>query len=453
MKILIFIEHDIMIRHFINSRVFVDLIKKHDVKFIFPEPESTRISCNINTLELGTAYRHLPIHQKRQETWGKLAVTDDLRWRPGRQFRAIRKLRRATNGLKGTITYSTLALPVIYQCFKWWAMQQIEKTPNTQLEDLLNEEKPDLILHPTVLAGVYINDLVDTTHKRGIPLALIMNSWDNPSSKKAMTGTPDWLLVWGEQTKRHAMEFMGMPEDKIVEFGAAQFDVYRGTPRLSREEFCKQYDIDPSVRILLYAGSSKETDEFQHLVEIDDAISNGKLGNTVTIYRPHPWGGGGQGGDRFLDHAWKNIRIEESMRAYLEQIRNGDTSMNLADYRHTHDVLSSIDALVSPLSTIIIEGALHGKPTLCFLPHEDKKASHFQMAAPLIHFDEMYQMPEFLVARGDEQLMPMLVQLLARTEDSESLDRLDQACEFFVRKFDKPYGERLVEFTESILQK
>ena len=35
-----------------------------------------------------------------------------------------------------------------------------------------------------------------------------MNSWDNPSTKRSLIGNPDWLFVWGEQTKKHAEKFV-----------------------------------------------------------------------------------------------------------------------------------------------------------------------------------------------------------------------------------------------------
>jgi hypothetical protein len=40
-----------------------------------------------------------------------------------------------------------------------------------------------------------------------------MNSWDNPSSKAFIVGTPDRLFVWGEQTKQHAVRYLQMPEE------------------------------------------------------------------------------------------------------------------------------------------------------------------------------------------------------------------------------------------------
>jgi hypothetical protein len=449
-KILVFIEHDVIIRHFVHSGVFADLIAKHDVTFVFPESGYKRVSIDVSNLDLGAPYRRLTVHQARLVIWKRLFQVDLLRWRPGQQFAALRTLHREMMGPKAAAFYAILALPGIYRLFRRRSFAQARAIPNDELNRLITEQKPGLLIHPSVLEGVYINDLVDASQAAGIPLAVIMNSWDNPCTKRAMVGTPDWLLVWGPQTRQHAIDFVGTSPDRTLMFGAAQFDIYRRPPRIDRTEFCARHHIDPGNRILLYAGSSKGTDEFAHLTAIEAAIEKGRLGNTVVVYRPHPWGAGGKGGDRILNHSWRHVRIESTMRVYLEGVNRGETAMSFPDYRDTHDVLSSIDALVSPLSTIILEGALHGKPALCFLPVEETSARHFQLTIPLKHFEDMFAMPEFPSATGHGELIPGIETILSRIGDAEFAARLRHVCNNFVEPFERPYGERLVEFCESV---
>lgn len=448
MKVLIFIDHDVIIRHFVHSGVFADLAARHDVTFIFPQPGYKRVRLNLTQQRLCAPFRHLTVHEGRLASWKKLVILNQLRWRPGKHFAALRRFCRWAIGPKATAIFTLFSLPGLYWAARGWLRFRLTLLPNRDLETLLDEERPDLLIHPSVLDGAFINDLTAASKDHGVPLVVIMNSWDNPSTKQAMAGRPDYLLVWGEQTLRHAIEFIGMPPDRVIPFGAAQFDVYRSPPSVSREEFCRIHDIDPSGRILLYAGSSKGTNEFEHLVAIDEAITTGRLGHTFVIYRPHPWGDGGRGGERFLGHHWKNVRIESSMRGYLEQVRAGNKEMSFPDYRHTHDVLSSVDAVVSPLSTILLEAALHGKPALCFLPEDEQEAHHFQLAAPMIHFEDLYVRPEFLKAKGCSELVPQLNILLSRVGDAEFAGRLKQACRYFIESWDVPYSKRLLRFIE-----
>lgn len=452
MKILVFVEHDIIIRHFLHSHVFDELVRQHDVVFVFPEMGHKRVTSDLSTLDLGNApVQHLPVSTERLKIWQGLMLADNLRWRPGRHYAAMRRFHRSAGGLRAALLYSVLALPGLFQIFQARSHRRIKARPYRDMDALLDREHPDVLIHPSVLAGVFMNDLIDASRSRNIPLVVIMNSWDNPSTKRAMSGQPDWLLVWGPQTRIHAARYLGMPEERVVCFGAAQFDLYRNPPRTDRHEFCRRHDIDPTARILLYAGSSKGTDEYSHLCALDDAIDHGELGHTVVVYRPHPWGNGGKGGSRILDHGWRNVRIEQTMRGYLERIKTGSQGITTPDYRDTHDLLSAVDALISPLSTIIIEGALHGKPVLCFLPEEDDKTSHFAFALPLTHFDEFFAEPAFLIARGEDSLVSTVRSLLDKVGDDGFKKTLRLACEHFVSSFDQPYGERLVRFLDGAI--
>lgn len=453
MKILVFIDHDIIIRHFLHSHVFDELVRQHDVVFVFPEIGHKRVKSDLSTLDLGNApVRHLSVLTERLKIWQGLMLADMLRWRPGSHYAAMRRFHRHAAGSRAATLFSILALPGVFQFFRAWSHHRIKAWPYRDLDALLDREHPDVLIHPSVLAGVFINDLIDASRSHKIPLVVIMNSWDNPSTKRAMSGQPDWLLVWGPQTRAHAVRYLGMPEARVVCFGAAQFDLYRNPPRVDRHEFCRCHDIDPAARVLLYAGSSKGTDEFSHLCMLDDAIDRGELGHTIVVYRPHPWGDGGKGGNRILDHNWRNVRIEQTMRGYLERIKTGRPGITTPDYRDTHDILSSVDALVSPLSTIIIEGALHGKPVLCFLPEEDDKSGHYALVLPLMHFDDFFAEPSFFIARGENALVKAVHSLLNKVGDDDCAQASRMACKHYVSSFDQPYGERLVYFIESVMQ-
>ena len=72
MKILIFIEHDVMIRHFIHSNVFADISKNHEVTYIFPEPGYKRVTIDVSKLNLSCSYKHLEVHQRRLAIWKRL---------------------------------------------------------------------------------------------------------------------------------------------------------------------------------------------------------------------------------------------------------------------------------------------------------------------------------------------------------------------------------------------
>lgn len=451
MRGLVFIEHNAVARHFLHNNTFDLLGSTHDIKYIFPEKNHRRISqLEPEALNLNGDFEHLPIPPHRQKIWKWLYLVDQLRWKPGAQARALRKLHRSGVGFKASLLLSLLGLPGVRKIFKSFSHNRLRSKPFKGLRALLEREKPDLLIHPCVLEGLFINDLIEESKRMGIPLVIIMNSWDNPSTKRAMVGTPDWLLVWGEQTFRHAVDFAGMPPERTVKFGAAQFEAHKQAPKMTRQEFCDINGIDRELPILVYAGSSKGTREIDHLLQLDMAIESGALPKMVILYRPHPWGNGGNGGREILKHNWKYVRIEHSMRGYMEQISIGSTEMSMADYRHTHELLTHCDALLSPLSTIILECIMHGKPALCFMPMEDT-SNHFRHDSQLVHFQDMFKMPEILKAWGSDELIPKVRELIGRAENNDWEERLKKASNYFVKPHDDPYGKRLLNFTEKVI--
>jgi CDP-glycerol glycerophosphotransferase (TagB/SpsB family) len=130
------------------------------------------------------------------------------------------------------------------------------------------------------------------------------------------------------------------------------------------------------------------------------------------------------------------------MRAYLDALASGGASMTLPDYRDTHDLLSNVDAVVSPMSTILLEAALHGKPIAAYLP--GKGDGHLDMMVPLLHFDELFALEDIVVADGMEALVEA-IPILVSPEGEERGTRLRDAATEFVAPFTRPWRERIVD--------
>ena len=65
------------------------------------------------------------------------------------------------------------------------------------------------------------------------------------------------------------------------------------------------------------------------------------------------------------------------MREYLFNIPKGNKVFLEADYLDTRDILESVDGVISPLSTILLESMIIGKAPLCFMPIDEEEADHF----------------------------------------------------------------------------
>jgi hypothetical protein len=349
-------------------------------------------------------------------------------------------------GQKATVLLTLAELPGIRQVFERVVRRQIARLLNLALERLIAETRPAALIHPNELEGLFINDLIEIGEARGIPNVAIMNSWDNPSTKRAIVGLPDWLLVWGSQTSSHAERFMRMPPERVVSFGAAQIDVFLERPRVDRAEFRRRHDADPGLPLILYAGSSKGADEFAQLLALEQVIDARTAPAAAIVYRPHPWGDGGHDGERTLHRCWRHVPVETTMGSYFERVAAGDRRALLPDYRDTHDTLACVDAVISPLSTILIEAAMHGKPVLCQLPVDEPDAAHFCLAEGLPCFRDIIDCPDFMSAEGRQGLLDRFPQLVAAACNPAAGEAARAAARHFVESLAEPWGERLAAF-------
>jgi hypothetical protein len=446
MKVLVFVDHDILCRHFVMSEVLAPLVAQADVRFVFPDDGGKRVKLDPATLPLGAPFERLPIEGPRQQAWRWLLYADQLRPRRGAHEAAIRKIRWTTLGWKAALLLTLGSIWPGTRILRRMVESRFTAYPGRALTDLLARERPDVVLHPTVLDGVFINDLVTECRARRIPLVLAMNSWDNPSTKRAVVGRPDWLLVWGPQTADHAVRFIGLDPARVIPFGVAQFDVFRSSPRQTRAEFCAAHGIDPSRRVILFAGSNAQTDEFAVLQALDSALGHGDLADVSVVYRPHPWGGGGRDGARLAAAQFRHIVIDRTMRDYLARIAREGYGISLPDYRDTHDLLSAVDGVVSPMSTILVEAALHGKPVAAYQPIGADASDALTTSMPMLHFSDFLALPDVLQPRTVDDLIRSVAALADPLDGAARGARLRRAADRFVTPFDRPWRERIVEF-------
>ena len=451
MNILIFIDHEIIFRNFIHPGVFDEICKEFNVKFIFPEKDNKRFAdLDLKKFKLPAPIIRLPVDTRRYSLWNNRFFVSQMRLSFDIQKQSIRNLRLKTLGWKANLIFTLLGLPLVYYWFNKFNLKSIIKFENKRMKSILLNNDIDLVIHPTVLNGIYINDLIYYTKKYSIKSLFIMNSWDNPSTKRSIVGNPDWLFVWGDQTKNHAIKYMNISKDKVIKFGAPQFENYQYQQSLEETDFCRRNKVKKGYKIILYAGSSKMTKEIEHLNLLDETINKYNLKNIVILYRPHPWGLGGEGGEKIIKRKWKHVLIEESMINYLKRVSKGIKSKQLDDPFLMHNILANIDGVISPLSTVLLEAAIHGKPSICLLPYEDK-SNHFLHDVQLTHFQEIFRSKLFIKTTIIDNLSNDLFQLIKLTNNKSIEKKLKSFSKYFVNFFDDPYKDRILQFVKKLI--
>jgi len=173
------------------------------------------------------------------------------------------------------------------------AEQSIPTSP--LFDEFLQSEKPDvLLISPLVHFGSAQADLAASARRLGIPVWMLLFSWDNLSTKGCMHVEPDLIFAWNEQQRTEAATLHRFPASRVVVVGAPRFDpFFTLRPALTRDAFHERLGLDPTRPTLLYLCSSRLIAPCEAkfvrkwLGALRSSASDALAGANVVI-RPHP---------------------------------------------------------------------------------------------------------------------------------------------------------------------
>jgi FkbM family methyltransferase len=176
------------------------------------------------------------------------------------------------------------------------ALEQLERLiPSDPLhEEFLARHAPDVVVvTPGVHFGSVQSDFIKSAQARGVPVWMLLFSWDNLSSKGALHVAPDLLFVWNERQRQEASELHDYPPANVIPIGAPRFDDFFGLrSRVPGQDFLEPLGLDPSRPTLLYVCSSRfiASRELPFIRTWLEAIRGAPdpLGSCNVIVRPHP---------------------------------------------------------------------------------------------------------------------------------------------------------------------
>lgn len=167
--------------------------------------------------------------------------------------------------------------------------------PDLGFKEFLTSESPDVVLiTPLIDLGSGQTDIVKAAQSLGIPVGMLLFSWDNLSTKGSIHVLPDRVFVWNDLQKREARELHNVPASHIHVTGAARFDrFYAMKPATHRNEFYKLLGFNQSFPLITYLCSSKfvAEEEFSFIKMWLDNIrhSSDKLTkNANVLVKSHP---------------------------------------------------------------------------------------------------------------------------------------------------------------------
>ena len=352
----IFFDHDLTIRHFIKKNQFVELEKKFKVHYFFSNNKK-RISTDLKKLKIRN-FQKIEVDLIRKtknivlDYFGRL--NNALR-KENPQFRyaSIELIKKQINSRRQFYFALFLIMTKTFNLYCWF-LRKFKIKYNIYLEQLIKRYNLSCIIHPSVLSGDFVQDLVEIGNKNKIPTVLIMNSWDNCFSRAFTHGNPTKYFVWGKFVKSVANKNLNLPKKNIESVGSAQFEIYKKKPKISSMQYRKLIGVKKNVPLVCYAGSNIGVNETKHLKIIDNELIKNKV-NIKILYRPHPWKKFHKEEKNFFNENYKHIKIDYfSILRYKNYFLKKPKKMSIveANYDYTNTIIKSIDAVIAPMSHV-----------------------------------------------------------------------------------------------------
>lgn len=192
------------------------------------------------------------------------------------------------------------------------------------------------------------DDIIYWAKKKKIHTKLIFTNWDNATTKPYKL-KPDQVYCWGKATADLSSKIHNIKSNIL---GNVRFDKHlkfkKKYESFETDFFKKKLNIFLEKKIYLFAGVTFPFDEFGALKILDNVIKINKL-NAIIVYKQHPY---------------SRIKINEKDISKLSNIIKIDNN-NFNNFENYFFLLNSIEAIISPFSTMVLEAMLFNKPSLC----------------------------------------------------------------------------------------
>lgn len=154
-----------------------------------------------------------------------------------------------------------------------------KKFINKNLNLYIKKTKPDLLIMPFNGLEIETPQTINFCSQNKIISYFITDNWDNLSSKSVLIKKPDYVGVWSQQAKHHAIKIQNFKNKNIYILGCHRFDLLNSKLFLKKKE-----------RHILFLGHLFDWKEEEMLITLNNIFEKHKkiFKNIKILYRPHP---------------------------------------------------------------------------------------------------------------------------------------------------------------------
>jgi hypothetical protein len=276
--------------------------------------------------------------------------------------------------------------------------------------------------------------IIKNLTKTGKPFIQVMENWDNISSKVCPAKNAAGLVVWGEQTRRHAAEIHGFPIEKTHAFGSTRLNTGY-FQKLRGHLGAAESGVGGKIK-LFYMGFGGSHENLDFFINMFEEINMGIESYELT-FRPHPI-------------MQKEISNEKSLK-YPELLRCDMPKTNqeidpiwpILDYS-IYEKLIAADIVIGTPSTFLLEAMLLNKRII--LDYRKLKSEHSprELFESRTHFREIAKSDKIAKLFTLKDLDQLINEVVSKDQGYDDL------LSYLIAGSEFTYGTRLRNLAESV---
>lgn len=322
------------------------------------------------------------------------------------------------------------------------------------LDRQVREMAPDCVLIPSSCEDSLTADLIKAARKIGAQSVVLVNGWDNLTSKGTLPVLPDKLGVWGMQAKDDALRVHQVPERRIYVMGAPHFDAYLNKETsLGADADIRSFNgIPAGKKIILFGGCLQPFDEIAVLRQLDRAIADRQIPDAHILYRPHPWRHARAHEDMFEPAEFQHVSLDQQVAdVYLDVKRRGNPALAkkfFPDLKYYPKLIQAAEFVISPLSTFVLESLLMGKRTIAICYSDGRHYFSADKVSQYEHVQYLQNTPGILFCRNAADLPAYCREFLEPTDQATLYARIRDHLRYIIAPNEEPYAHRLMRLVE-----
>ena len=301
---------------------------------------------------------------------------------------------------------------------------------NNNLKSKVAFFMPDLVLKPSNAHSKIEFDLCELSRIYKFKNYFIIDNWDNLSSKTLFVKKPNYLGVWGNQTKKHAQIIQDIKKENIDVIGSARYESFYKSKHKKNQN---------KNKYILFLGTSWAWNEEAVLDALDIEISfiKKEYENLEIIYRPHPLR---QQKTAIDKKRWKNIFYDKQInKKYF-------SSRIMPNLNYYPKLLSEAIFIIGGLTTMLLESAIFRKKYLAICFDDGKSFLNQKMAINYFpHLENIQKIDSIKLIHNQSQLIDEFRKLIKKNKTHNfKLSSLEKNLDFFLSKKTEYFSKNLI---------